>query len=79
MKAKAGALMRHSDGTDQVSLPEIPPRSEWKGVLWMNNPLSPWREDSEEAKQLLGNAGFVVISIETSGISGPEYILVGQS
>ncbi len=57
---------------------EMPPRDQWRGVLWINNPMSPWRKDSEEAEELLGNAGFVVISIETSGISGPVYVLSGK-
>lgn len=57
---------------------EMPPRDQWRGVLWMNNPKSPWRKDSEEAEKLLGKAGFVVVSIETSGISGPVYVLSGK-
>ena len=65
--------------TEQVAEPQVPPWDEWRGILWMNTPQSPWRKDSEHALKLLSKAGFVVIAIETSGIGGPQYSIHGTT
>ena len=48
------------------------------GILWMNKECSPFRSQSEEARESLREGGFPLVEIETVGIGGPIYEFRGK-
>lgn len=44
----------------------------------MNTLRSPWRSESEMARDVLLKSGFLVIDIEVKGIEGPEFRFEGR-